>query len=448
MFSLLEKGSPRATGAGVAADAGDGGSPPDAAAVVPRARHESSQKPGRESLAEGLAEQSLSVTPEGFMKVSGGGGDGGGYANSSTRVSAAAAAEQGRRPRHSISRKTPPDNWEDLAMPTPEKHRRDIPRPPSHQPLFPSPSRSGGTAEETGDVGDLFSDLSTSESAAGDSERRPAGVNGVEGDSGRGDDQHTAANIDAVMAEVREGDGVGNAAAESEEESGDQIAAVDMDDVVAGLGQRGGGKEQAGGPQARRMTAENFAVDSLFDATPTPPKRASAFSPVEHPESGGSVGEAGVQARKRSEASMVGGRHSAAPKASKRPARRETADPSDLEDLLRNPGGVSPLASPVSDSAPGALGGIFDASSPVGALTSSGVRDAAQQQEHQREGGEDGGELSSTKSEGPGAAEMMTPRFDGRMTVAVNTATAPPAPGRCWVYWTPRRPPGAVWISR
>jgi len=57
-------------------------------------------------LAEGLADPPSTAVP-GTV-----GGDGGHGEEASVR-----------RPRHSISRKTPPDNWKDLAMPTPGQVR-------------------------------------------------------------------------------------------------------------------------------------------------------------------------------------------------------------------------------------------------------------------------------------------------------------------------------------
>lgn len=111
IVNLVEKGPPSAS-----LTAGRTGTRPAASSTTaPRAKHHSNQKPGRDSLAQGLVEPVSSLLGA-SMSISGGGG--GEEAGPSTN-NPAAPTERVRRPRHSISRKALPENWEDLVMPSP-----------------------------------------------------------------------------------------------------------------------------------------------------------------------------------------------------------------------------------------------------------------------------------------------------------------------------------------
>ncbi|CAN0552687.1 unnamed protein product, partial [Ectocarpus sp. 12 AP-2014] len=114
----------------------------------------------------------------------------------------AAPTERVRRPKHSISRATPPDTWEDSAVPKPGPRHRDSLRP-SHLPTFYSPNADsaasritdtpGSGSGETGDVGNLLADLSAN-SMIGSAGRE---VELDQGDAERDHGQYTAMNVDA-----------------------------------------------------------------------------------------------------------------------------------------------------------------------------------------------------------------------------------------------------------
>ncbi|CBJ48558.1 expressed unknown protein [Ectocarpus siliculosus] len=270
----------QAVGAGV----GSSSTPPPAG--PPRARHHSNQKPGRDSLAQGLVEPA-SLPPGALGRV--GSGAGGVKEVAPAANNPAAPTERVRRPKHSISRETPPDNWEHMAVPTPGPRHRDSLRP-SHQPTFHSPnadSAASGTSGtpgsgsgETGDVGKLLADLSANSMISS------AGGGSDEEDDG----QYTAMNVDAVMAEL-ESDGMGGRG----EVRGcdDHPTAVDMDARVAELADGGGGGG-TGGKKKRRNTAEKLTVDSLLGSLDSPPVQSSggtrlAGTPRDSAEGGGAT---------------------------------------------------------------------------------------------------------------------------------------------------------------
>lgn len=120
IYGLVGKSMPLTAGARDMADGGAAESPPDAAAIIPRVKHQSNQKPGRDSLAEELAEP-RSVLPGGLGRIGGGGERDTGLF---VRNAAATGTEKVRTPKHYISRKNPPDDRENLAMPTREAASR------------------------------------------------------------------------------------------------------------------------------------------------------------------------------------------------------------------------------------------------------------------------------------------------------------------------------------
>lgn len=130
IFNLVNKespapNSPSQLGAAAAAAASP---PPAAADGTPRAKRLCNQKPGRDSLAQGLVEP-VSALPGASVRVNHGEGEAAEQEEEAGAVPStnnpAAPTQRVRRPKHSISRNTPPDNWEDLAAPTPEPVRPD-----------------------------------------------------------------------------------------------------------------------------------------------------------------------------------------------------------------------------------------------------------------------------------------------------------------------------------
>ena len=159
---------------------------------------------------------------------------------------------------------------------------------PSHQPAFASPEAGGGGEGETGEVGDLFADM-------------PAD-NGGGGDENEGNSQHTATNIDAVMAEFGQGGGGGGGdeevsrTAEEKDSNDDQHTAINMDSIVAELGHESSGG--GGGRRKRRETADKDGLESLFGSSAGSPAPSSALDHTESPGSGSSVaGDDGADRR-------------------------------------------------------------------------------------------------------------------------------------------------------
>ncbi|CAN0478582.1 unnamed protein product, partial [Ectocarpus sp. 8 AP-2014] len=314
----------------------------------PRARHHSNQKPGRDSLAQGLVEPA-SLPPGALGTV--GSAAGGVKEVAPAANNPAAPTERVRRPKHSISRATPPDNWEHLAVPTPGPRHRDSLRP-SHQPAFHSPNADsaasgisgtpGSGSGETGDVGNLLADLSANSmisSAGGEVELD-------QGSAEEDDGQYTAMNVDAVMAEL-ESDGMGGRG--GLRDCDDRPTAVDMDARVADLA--GGGGGGGTGRKKRRNTAEKLTVDSLLGSLDSPSVQSSggtrlAETPQDSAEGGGAtpVGApepSGVDTTSEQPDVLL-------PKAGKRSSRRDTVDPSDFQDLLQDPDMVTPTSSPAA----------------------------------------------------------------------------------------------------
>ena len=202
---------------------------------------------------------------------------------------------------------------------------------PSHQPAFASPEAGGGGEGETGEVGDLFADM-------------PAD-NGGGGDENEGNSQHTATNIDAVMAEFGQGGGGGDEevsrTAEEKDSNDDQHTAINMDSIVAELGHESSGG--GGGRRKRRETADKDGLESLFGSSAGSPAPSSALDHTESPGSGSSVaGDDGADRRGggvEDATAEVAGSWAAItdtpePALYKKDKRRETADASDLQGLL------------------------------------------------------------------------------------------------------------------
>ena len=123
--NLVNRGGPAPTSPSLQLGAAAAASSPPATTATPRARRLSNQKPGRDSLAQGLVEPASSL-PGASARVSNEDEQNEEEEDAVPPANNPAAPTQRvRRPKHSILRKTPPDNWEDLAAPTPEPVSRD-----------------------------------------------------------------------------------------------------------------------------------------------------------------------------------------------------------------------------------------------------------------------------------------------------------------------------------
>ena len=303
-------------------------------------------------------------------------------------------------------------------------------------------SIGGGGDGETGEVGDLFADMSGNFGDPSASKRGSAddqgedggdgggGGSGSGGDGGgdgdEGNSQHTAMNIDAVMAAFGQDGGEEDASGSAEDRDNDRHTAVNMGDVVAELGRQstGGG----GGRPKRRETADKDGLESLFGSSVGSPESSSAgFDCAESPGSGTAAGGDGdgreADGRRGFEdaTAEVPGSWSAIMDTPE-PAthhhknkRRETADASNLQGLLSDsPEGAvpSPSPSPVAGTAARAAG--------AGDPSSSGADPRQQQQGYASTEPEPSPLGAVTASAAAAAVAVATPGSERSSATAVS----------------------------